>query len=208
MYIASDDPAYRTSLFNSIVAPRPIGWVSTVDRDGNANLAPFSYFNGISATPPMVMFANNAPDDRLEKDSLANVRATGEFCVNLASYALREAMILSSATVPHGVDEFELAGLTKASCELVRCPRVQESPAVLECHLIRIVDFPPQKAGDRASGVVFGRVVAVHISDDYLDGEGHFDVLKAQTIARLGGLNYLRVTELFHLDRPKKTSIS
>lgn len=204
MYVATDDPRYRGSLFNSIVAPRPIGWVSTLGPDGRANLAPFSYFNGISAAPPMVMFANNAPEDRPEKDSLANVRESGEFCVSLTTYALREAMNASSATVPRGVDEFELAGLSKAPCERVRCPRVAESPAALECRVLRIVDFPPLQAGDRASGVVFGRVVAVHIDDAYLDAQGRFDVLKAQPIARLGGFNYLRVAELFTLQRPGK----
>jgi flavin reductase (DIM6/NTAB) family NADH-FMN oxidoreductase RutF len=202
MFVATDDPRYRASLFNSIVAPRPIGWVSTLGRDGRANLAPFSYFNGISATPPMVMFANNAPEDRPEKDSLSNVRESGEFCVSLATYALREAMNATSATVPRGVDEFELAGLTKAPCRVVRCPRVAESPAALECKVLRIVDFLPQRPGERASGVVFGRVVAVHIADDHLDADGRFDVLKAAPIARLGGFNYLRVAELFTLARP------
>ena len=204
MFVSTHDPAYRQSLFNSIVAPRPIGWVSTLGPGGRANLAPFSYFNGISASPPMVMFANNAPEDRPEKDSLANVRDSGEFCVSLATYALRHAMNATSATVPRGIDEFELAGLTKGPCELVRCPRVMESPAALECKVIRIVDFPPQGPGERASGVVFGRVVAVHISDEYLDTQGRFDVLKAQPIARLGGFSYLRAIELFELQRPEE----
>lgn len=204
MFVTTDDPEYRASLFNSIVAPRPIGWVSTMCADGRVNLAPFSFFNGISSSPPMVMFANNAPEDRHEKDSLTNVRETGEFCVSLATFDLREAMNATSATVPRGVDEFELAGLTKGPCELIRCPRVMESPAALECHVLRIVDFPPQRPGERASGVVFGRVVAVHIADDHLDSKGHFDVLKAQPIARLGGFSYLRVTELFELNRPVK----
>lgn len=203
MFVKTADKAYRASLFNSIVAPRPIGWVSTLGQDGVANLAPFSYFNGISASPPMVMFANNAPEDRPEKDTLTNVRHSGEFCVNLATYALRDAMNRTSATVPHGVDEFELAGLAKAPCELLRCPRVLESPAALECRVIRIVDFPPEGPGERASAAVFGRVLAVHVRDDHLDAEGRFDVLKAQPMARLGGFSYLRVTELFQLDRPR-----
>jgi flavin reductase (DIM6/NTAB) family NADH-FMN oxidoreductase RutF len=203
VFVKTDDKAYRASLFNSIVAPRPIGWVSTLGEDGVANLAPFSYFNGISASPPMVMFANNAPEDRPEKDTLTNVRQSGEFCVNLVTYALRDAMNRTSATVPPGVDEFELAGLAKAPCELLRCPRVLESPVALECRVIRIVDFSPQSPGERASAAVFGRVIAVHVRDDHLDVEGRFDVLKAQPIARLGGFSYLRVTELFQLDRPR-----
>jgi len=204
VFFDTASPTYRTSLFNAIVAPRPIGWVSTLDAHGVANLAPFSYFNGISATPPMLMFACNAPADRPEKDTLANVRLSGEFCVNLASYALREAMNVTSSTVPPGQDEFVLAGLTKAPCEFVRCPRVLESPTALECKVARIVDFEPRAAGERTSSVVFGHVVAVHIGDEYLDPNGRFDVLKAQPIARLGGFNYLRVSELFELARPAK----
>ena len=202
MFFDTASKDYKASLFNSIVAPRPIGWISTLGADGVANLAPFSYFNGISSSPPMVMFSNNAPDDRPEKDSITNARASGEFCVNLASYALREQMNISSATVPPGEDEFMLAGLTKASCKLVLCPRVAEAITALECKVMRIVEFPPQGPGERMSGVVFGRVVAVHVDDRYLDSNGRFDVLKAQPIARLGGMQYLRVTELFELTRP------
>lgn len=204
MFVTTDDPRYRASLFNSIVAPRPIGWVSTLAPDGRVNLAPFSYFNGISATPPMVMFACNAPADRREKDSLANARATGEFCLSLATWELREQMNATSATVPAGVDEFELAGLEKAPCELVKPPRVRRSPAALECKVLRIVDFAAQGPGERDCGVVFGRVVAVHVADDHLDAEGRFDVRKAQPIARLGGFNYLRAAELFELRRPPR----
>jgi flavin reductase (DIM6/NTAB) family NADH-FMN oxidoreductase RutF len=204
MFLATHDPRYRASLFTSIVAPRPIGWVSTIGGDGRANLAPFSFFNGISSTPPMLMFSNNKPEDRPEKDTVTNVRATGEFCVNLATWALREPMNATSDTVPHGVDEFALAGIEKAPCEFVRCPRVAASPVALECKLLRVVDFPAQGERERDSAVVFGRVVAVHIADEYLDAQGRFDVLKAQPIARLGGFQYLRVESLFEIPRPAK----
>jgi flavin reductase (DIM6/NTAB) family NADH-FMN oxidoreductase RutF len=196
-------PDYRVSLFNGIVAPRPIGWISTVDAAGVANLAPFSYFNGVSATPPMVMFACNAPEDRAEKDSLANVRASGEFCVNLAAYSLRTAMIASSASAAPHVDEFALTGLERLPCDLIGVPRVAAAPAALECKVIRIVDLPPERSADRACGVVFGRVVMVHVLDEYLDANGRFDALKAQPMARLGGFSYLRVTEVFEMQRPK-----
>ncbi len=204
MQFDTSSPEYRSSLFNAIVAPRPIGWVSTVSAAGVANLAPFSYFNGISATPPMVMFSCNAPQDRSEKDSLANARASGEFCVNLASYALREQMNITSTMAPESVDEFDLAGLERTACTLIKAPRVLAAPAALECKVLRIVDFPPQGPGERTASVVFGRVVMVHVQDDYLDAAGRFDVQKAQPLARLGGFNYLRVTELFELKRPDK----
>lgn len=194
---------YRASYFNSIIAPRPIGWVSTVDAEGRANLAPFSYFNGISASPPMVMFACNAARDRQQKDTLANVRATAEFCINLATYALREEMNLSSATMPVGHDEFELTGLEKAASRFVRAPRVAASPASMECKVVQVIDIPPVHPEDRLCSVVIGRVVGMHIDDAYLDAKGRFDVLRAQPITRLGGFQYSRVTELFELARPE-----
>lgn len=202
MYYDPVASGFRNSLLNSVVAPRPIGWISTLDAHGRANLAPFSYFNAISSTPPMVMFACNEPADRAEKDSLANARATGEFCANLATYALREAMNLTSVTVPHGQDEFVWAGLEKAECRVIRCPRVAASPAALECRVMRIIDFPSQQPGERNCGVVFGRVVGLHIDDELLVEEGRFDVTRAQPIARLGGFSYLRVQELFLMSRP------
>ncbi|MEO7242379.1 MAG: flavin reductase family protein [Variovorax sp.] len=202
MFVETSDPAYRTSIFNSLVAPRPIGWVSSCSPTGQINLAPFSYFNGISATPPMLMFACNAPADRNEKDTLANVRATGEFCVNIVSYALREQMNITSSTVPHGDDEFELAGLEKGDCKFVKCPRVLAAPASMECQLIQIVDVAPTRDGERTSSVVLGRVLAMHVRDDLLDDAGRFDPVRAQSMARLGGFNYLRVTEMFAIKRP------
>jgi flavin reductase (DIM6/NTAB) family NADH-FMN oxidoreductase RutF len=193
---------WPNSIFNAIIAPRPIGWVSTVDAAGKVNLAPFSYFNGISATPPMVLFACNAPADRKEKDTLANVRATGEFCVNLATYDLREAMNTTSATVPSGTDEFELAGLVKAANTRIRPPRVAASPAALECVVIRIVDLPPEAPDERHCGVVIGRVLVVHVADDYLTPAGRFDSARARPVARLGGYNYTAVDSLFEMGRP------
>jgi flavin reductase (DIM6/NTAB) family NADH-FMN oxidoreductase RutF len=203
MYIdTSDIVHFKNSIFNAIVAPRPIGWISTVSGSGVCNLAPFSYFNGISATPPMVMFAANAPEDRDEKDTLANVRATGEFVVNFVSWAHREAMNRTSAPVRHGVDEFEVAGLAKEPSAKVKPPRVAGAPAHLECAMLRIVDFPPQAPGERTSSVVFGRVVAVHIAEEFLDANGRFDTPGARPIARLGGFSYATLGEIFEMRRP------
>lgn len=204
MYFDTRRPDYPTSIFNAIVAPRPIGWVSTVGADGRANLAPFSYFNGISATPPMVMFACNAPDDRKEKDTVTNARVSGEFCVNLATFELREAMNMTSSTVPHGTDEFELARLEKAACTVIACPRVAASPASLECAVIRIIDIPPEGAGERACAVVIGRVLAVHVDDRFLSASGRFDSALARPLARLGGFNYISVDSVFEINRPPR----
>ena len=205
MILDPQDPAsYRPSLFNAVVAPRPIGWISTVDAAGVANLAPFSYFNGISATPPMVLFACNAPEDRAEKDTLANVRATGEFATNLVTWDLRHAMNRSSTALPPGVDEFAPAGLTKRPSVKIRAPQVAESPVSLECAVLRIVDFDPIHPGERRSSVVFGRVVSMRIEDEFLAANGRFDTLRAAPIARLGGFSYLTTRELFEMPRPEK----
>jgi flavin reductase (DIM6/NTAB) family NADH-FMN oxidoreductase RutF len=207
MYFDTTDLAsFRHSLFNSIVAPRPIGWISSIDAAGRTNLAPFSYFNAISSTPPMVMFAANQPDDRTEKDTLANVRATGEFVANFVCWDQREAMNQTSTPVAHGVDEFALAGLAKIPSTKVKPPRVQGAPAHLECLVVRIVDFPPQAPGERTCGVVFGRVVAVHLDDAFVDENGRFVTASARPIVRLGGFSYATIADVFDMRRPTGAS--
>ncbi|HSF96107.1 MAG TPA: flavin reductase family protein, partial [Thermohalobaculum sp.] len=131
--------------FKAIVAPRPIGWISSVDGEGRANLAPYSFFNGCGDAPPMVMFAQTGRKSRPEavKDSVANIRATGEFACNLVGMAMKDAMNASSGTYDADVDEFELAGLTKAPGRAISAPHVGEAPAVLECRLFRIIDDLP-----------------------------------------------------------------
>jgi flavin reductase (DIM6/NTAB) family NADH-FMN oxidoreductase RutF len=191
----------RHDPFNALVAPRPIGWVSTVDADGRPNLAPFSYFNGVSADPPIVMFAPNAKDaEGTPKDTLRNVRETSEFVVNVVPWRLREAMNETSRMVAHGVDEFALAGVTATPSRLVRAPRVLESPAALECRVINIVPLPSH-AGGRQSHVVLGEVIAYHI-DDAVIREGTVDPLLIQPMARLGGFNYTCVRETDVIPRP------
>lgn len=190
-------------LFNAIVAPRPIGWISSVSAAGAVNLAPFSYFNGLSSAPPMVMFACNQPEDRAEKDTLANVREVPEFVFNLVSMPQVEAMNVTSATVARGVDEFGHAGLGAEASSIVRPPRVAGAPAAMECRVIRIVDLPPQAPGERSSHVVIGRVVAIHARDELFDARGRFDTHAAQPVLRLGGMKYATIAEPFELDRPK-----
>jgi flavin reductase (DIM6/NTAB) family NADH-FMN oxidoreductase RutF len=192
----------KRSIFNAIVAPRPIGWISSISQSGEVNLAPFSHFNIVSTAPPVLIFSCNSPEDRLEKDTLANVRATGEFVYNFASYELRDAVNMTSSPAPHGVDEFELAHLEKAPSVKVRPPRVAASPANLECRVLRIVEIAPVANGDTASHVVFGRVVGVHIGDPYLDGAGRFDTVKAQPLTRLGGIQYAAPGPVIELPQP------
>jgi flavin reductase (DIM6/NTAB) family NADH-FMN oxidoreductase RutF len=193
---------FKRSIFNAIVAPRPIGWISSLGSGGSANLAPFSQFNLVSTAPPVVMFACNTPEDRNEKDTIANVRATGEFVVNLVSWDLREAMNITSTPAPHGVDEFVLAGLVKESCVKVRPPRVAASPANLECRVLRILEIDPQRPGDTRSILVLGNVVGIHIQDRFLDSQGRFDTARAQPTTRLGGIQYATVGQVVEMPAP------
>ncbi len=203
--LSTPDPARGplAPLFNAIVAPRPIGWISTVSAAGAVNLAPFSYFNGVSSAPPMVMFVCNQPEDRPEKDTLANLREVPEFVANYVSMPQVEAMNVTSASVARGVDEFAHAGLEAVASTLVRPPRVAGAPAALEGRVIRIVDLPPQGPGERSSHVVIGRVVAIHARDDLFDAKGRFDSFAAQPVTRLGGAKYATIVEPFELQRPK-----
>ncbi|MFZ5961894.1 flavin reductase family protein [Thalassococcus sp. BH17M4-6] len=184
--------------FNAIVTPRPIGWISTRGSDGSENLAPYSFFNAVAYVPPQVMFSSTSakPDRGDTKDSVANIRDTGVFCVNIVSYALRDAMNKTSGPWDKGTDEFELAGLEKAPCKQIACSRVAAAPANLECKLTQIVDLPGE-----ANFAVFGEVVGVHIQDDCLV-DGIFDVLRFNPLSRMGYRDYTVVREKFSLKRP------
>lgn len=184
--------------FNAIVSPRPIGWISTRDGAGNDNLAPYSFFNAVAYVPPQVMFSStSAKDDRGDtKDSVAQIRETGVFCVNIVEYAARDAMNASSASFPAGTDEFAEAGVAKADCQVIDCARVADAPANLECKLTQIVQLP-----GAANFAVFGEVVGVHIRDNCLV-DGIFDVLRFNPLSRMGYRDYTVVREKFALNRP------
>lgn len=203
LFIDPDNtPDFKRTLFNAIVAPRPIGWISTMGPEGQVNLAPFSHFNLVSTAPPIVIFSCNAPADRHEKDTITNVRATGEFVTNLVTWELRDHMNISSLDAPYGTDEFELAGLEKAPSVKVRPPRVARSPASMECKLLRIVEIEPQGPGDTFSNVVFGRVVGIHLDPAFMEPNGRFDVARTLPLTRLGGNQYASVGPLVELSRP------
>lgn len=186
---------------NALVAPRPIAWVSTVDLKGRVNLAPFSYFNLVSADPPIVLFAPNDKDARgTAKDSFRNVQETGEFVVNVVPSRLRFEMNLTSAELAHGENEFLIAGLTEVQSVMVKPPRVAESPAALECRVCQIVALP-HRSGGRRSHAVFGEVVGVHIDDKVIQN-GVVDTLKIAPIGRLGGSEYTAVHQIEIIHRP------
>ena len=187
--------------FKSCVAPRPIGWISTLNDDGVANLAPFSYFNAVSGVPPHVMFSpGGAGPEGVGKHSLLNVQATGEFVANVVSLALAEKMVRTSAEAAAGVDEFDLAGLTKAPSVLVKPPRVAEAPIHLECRHWKTIEMP--QAGGVPCHLVIGRVVGVHIADEVIDDDGYVDVLRFQPVARLGYRQYTAVERVFEMKLP------
>ena len=184
----------------AIVAPRPIGWISTLGATGVANLAPYSFFNAVAYDPPQVMFA--ATSSHVFgglKDSVVNAETTGEFVVNLATYRLRKEMNASAVPAPSDIDEFEYAGLTKAPSQVVKPHRVAESPAHLECRFVTRVDLPTDDGDPNV--VVFGEVVGVHIEDRYLV-EGRVDTVALRPIGRLGYLDYVEVNNAFTMERP------
>ncbi|MCK5500300.1 MAG: flavin reductase family protein, partial [Tritonibacter mobilis] len=178
--------------FNAVVTPRPIGWISTRSGAGVNNLAPYSFFNAVAYVPPQVMFASTSTkaDQDGTKDSMANIRETGVFCVNIVEYAMRDQMNKSSAALDKGVDEFAHAGLEAVACETINCARVACVPAALECKLTQIIDLPGE-----ANKVAFGEVVGVHLRDDCLV-DGIFDVTKYQPLSRLGYRDYAKVSDL------------
>jgi len=167
--------------FNSIVAPRPIGWISSRSAAGVLNLAPYSFFNAFNYKPPIVGFCSIG-----RKDSLNNIEATGEFVWNLATRALAEPMNQSCAMVPPEVDEFALTGLTPAPCRLVAVPRVAESPVAFECRRSQILQLRSAAGEDIQSWMIFGEVVGVHIAPELIR-DGIYDTLASDPLLRGGG---------------------
>lgn len=188
--------------FNALVAPRPIGWISTMSANGEINLAPYSYFNGVSADPPMVMFAVSPRESSdTPKDTFRNILEVPEFVVNLVSNDLREAMNQTSKTFSFDINEMEQARLTPATCVNVSPPSVAESPAALECQVYQTVELPAGSGG-RTGNIVIGRVVGIHINDEVIQ-DGKVDQYALQQIARLGYMDYSRVERIFEMRRPK-----
>lgn len=189
------------SPFKSCIIPRPIGWISTLAADGTPNLAPYSFFNGVSDDPPMVMFASGGKGaDSDFKDSVSNAEATGEFVCVMVGHAMLDAMNASSAGVAPDVNEFELAGLETAPAELVEAPRVKGAAIHLECKYYDTIRLPDGSDG-RTNRVCIGSVVGVHIDDAVLK-DGIVDVAAFRPVARLGYMDYTTVDNIFTLLRP------
>lgn len=184
--------------FKSLVVPRPIAWISTMDDRQRVNLAPFSQFNILGWDPPRVMFSASKQMTGLKKDSVRNAEETGEFVLNLATYELREAVALTASITDPDCDEMAAAGLTPEPSRLVRPPRVKESPVHLECLYEQTINLPCDTRGNIQS-VVIGRVVGIHIKDDFITPEGRIDILKIRPLARMGYLDYTSVTEVFQV---------
>jgi flavin reductase (DIM6/NTAB) family NADH-FMN oxidoreductase RutF len=192
-------------LLNS-VAPRPIAWVSTANSSGQLNLAPFSFFNAVCVDPPLLAFAPGLRRPKQPesgqgeaKDTLRNIRATGEFVVNIVTNELAEAMNLTSGEYDASVNEFDLAKVTPQASTIVRPPRVAESPVAFECRLHQILDF---SSAPTSSSLVIGRIVSIHVDDSNLK-EGVLNRDSLDLIGRMGGIQYTRTTERFEMVRPK-----
>jgi len=183
----------------SAIAPRPIAWVSTIAADGRTNLAPFSFFQGVTSNPPTLMFVpvNNRAGE--PKDTVRNIRQVPEFVVHVVPFSLAEPMNASAATLPYGESEIEKFAIATVPSTKVRPPRVAAAPVAFECTLHQIVEIGQ---GPLAAHVVFGRIHLVHVSDDVLGADGRIDAGKLDLIGRLSGDWYCRTTERFLVKRP------
>lgn len=208
MHVPVSDLSQR-ELYNVMinsVAPRPIAWVSSLSATGQPNLAPFSFFNCISAQPPLLAFSPSlrAPQqvsmNRGEaKDTLRNIRETREFVISVVTYDLVESMNLTSGDYGARINEFELAKVTSAPSKFVRPRRVADSPVSFECKLYQVMEFSSAPGG---GSLVIGEIVAIHINDCCLK-EGRLDRDALDLVGRMGGIQYTRTRERFELPRPK-----
>lgn len=193
--------------FNSLVIPRPIGWITSIDSGGIVNLAPYSFFNAVSYRPPTIMFSasrgNSSPDDQ-HKDSQRNIEETGEFVCNMTTWETRDAMNATASAVGKDVDELALAGLTAEASAMVKPPRVAEAPVHLECKYLKTVELPGETPND-VYCVIFGQVIGIQIKDEFITEDGEVDVGKMRPIARLGYQDYAVVNSdtIFTMQRPE-----
>lgn len=188
-------PYQLYKLMTGSVVPRPIGWISTLSEEGVANLAPFSYFAAVASDPPTLMFSAGKRDAHTQKDTFRNALASGEFVVNMVTYALAEAMNITATDAPPHADEFTLAGVTPAPSRSVAAPRVAQSPIHFECRLAHVLELG-------SNTLVFGRVVHIHVADEVLLEGDRIDIGKLDIVGRLAGSSYVRVRETFDLVRP------
>ncbi len=202
MFYKTDEPhGLPHNPFKSCVVPRPIAWVSSIHPNGTANLAPYSFFNALADAPPLVMLAFNGYHQHGgEKDTLFNIKSSGDFVVNMVPLALQQAMNVSTEAVAPEINEIDLAGLETEASVLVKPPRIKAAPIHLECELHQEIDLPCNDA-DSINRMIIGHVVGVHINDQVLV-DGLIDLSKIQPLARLGYAQYTSVDNLFTMPRP------
>jgi flavin reductase (DIM6/NTAB) family NADH-FMN oxidoreductase RutF len=188
--------AYK--LLASVILPRPIAWVVSRDHEGGVNAAPYSFFNIVSSDPPLVAISFSAAPDRDGKDSLSNIRARGEFVVNLVPEELAEAMNVTATNAPRGTDETRLAGLEVVKCTVVDAPRIERSPVALECKLFEVIE------PGGSSTIVLGKIVYAHVRESAFEdlGKLHIDPARMRLIGRMhGGGGYCTTRDTFTIDR-------
>jgi flavin reductase (DIM6/NTAB) family NADH-FMN oxidoreductase RutF len=183
----------------STIMPRPIAWVSTISLDGKPNLAPFSFFQGVTANPPTLMISPVNDRHGAKKDTVRNLEEVDEFVVHLVPHRMAEAMNASSASLPYGESEFERFDIASVPSERVRPPRIPTAPVAFECAVDRIIDIGE---GPLAAHVVFGRILLAHVADEVLGPDGRPDPGKLDLIGRLGGENFVRTSDRFSMPRP------
>jgi flavin reductase (DIM6/NTAB) family NADH-FMN oxidoreductase RutF len=201
MFYKPKENPFKIDPFKSLVFPRPIGWISSVDNKGNANLAPYSYFNAIADDPPQIMFASSAPELPLKfKNSLTNILATKEFVVNFATSITRKQMNLSSLDAPKDQDEFMIANLKKRKSKLVKPPSVASSPVNLECKLLKTLKL--KSNSKRYTTMIIGEVIGIYIKDNFVK-KGRVDSIAMRYVARMGYSEYTTVSSKFKMKRPE-----
>jgi flavin reductase (DIM6/NTAB) family NADH-FMN oxidoreductase RutF len=200
-YVPSDmNPAEVYQLMVSTIMPRPIAWISTVSSEGVSNIAPFSFFNGVTASPATLMFSAVNNRHGVKKDTVRNIEATGEFVVNVVSAEFTEAMVKTSGSFEYGTSEFEACGIPSEPAECVGVPRVQGVPVCFECSLEQIVHVGE---GALAANLVIGLIKLVHIRDECLDENGAILSEALQLVGRMGGSSYVSTKDVFDIGRPK-----
>lgn len=186
----------------SLVVPRPIAWVSSVDLEGRVNVAPFSFFNLVAEAPPMVMLAPYGRKSNGEiKDSKLNIEAVGAFVINLATWDLKDAMNITSSQFPSGTNEAEKAGLEMVPARIVVAPRIAASPVALECRYLKTVDLPTLDENE-PNGIIIGEIVGIHIDEKLITEDNRVDITRARPIARMGYSLYTVIDETFRMTRP------
>lgn len=194
-------PREAYAWMTATILPRPIAWVATISAAGKVNLAPFSFFQGVTSNPPTLMFVPVNTREGGKKDTIRNIEQVPEFVVNLVPFVLAEKMNATAALLPYGESEFEKFGIASSASTRVRPPRVAAAPISFECTLDRIVLIGE---GAFAANVVFGRILLVHVDEAVLGPDGKPDAGKLDLIGRLGGESYTRTTERFAIKRPDR----